>query len=165
MNISIPFAANLIQAYLIGLIAVDLVHDLPAEYNAKNLSRAKEYYCNLYDGLFQVSGLIRVFLPVCLAAFLILRRRFVEFRESSASKTIYTWVIAVLSVPGFLLFGVSVYSVAIACSDDDHQQWKKTLIRLAIYHICMVFVLIFGIMGLTKAEDLSAAGFEKKSVK
>ena len=154
--------ANLIQAYLLGLVAVDLVHDLPVEFNERTLAHGREYYCSLYDGLFRISGALRVHVPICLAAVLILRRAYFAYHEFPPdARSIYFGVVFLLGCPGIFLFGFCVHSVSSACNNSDVQPWEQILSRLAVSHLLIVLIFSVSIFGISKAESLAKPSIKK----
>jgi hypothetical protein len=149
---------NLVQAYFLGVLSVDLIHDFPGKYLQEDLNHGKEYYCNLYRGLFQLSGILRVHLPMCIASALLLNKALVRFHGFPAeSRKLYLWVTAILSFPGLFVYGLCGFLVANACSVEraTNQVWRETLFRLGICHILMISLLLWSIYTLSRGERLA----------
>ena len=156
---------SLLLAFFLGMLSVDLVHDFPGDYSPSKLALGKVYYCNLYQGLSQISGFFRVHLPVCVAGVLLLKKIVVPSPGIPAeSRRMYVWVTAILSFPGLFLFGFCVFLVASACSAESgsNQDWGETLFRLGICHILMFSIFVWSIYSLLRGEQLARLAQQRK---
>ena len=105
-------ASNMITAYLIGMLMVDLQFDMSYDRDVLQI-----YYCSLTKSLLSPVGLIRLFLPMFLSAIVNVLLFF-----KANSRTSQSLVILLLVLVGLPTMGVSVATCHSACLTGFDQE-------------------------------------------
>ena len=124
-------------AYLIGLLANDLVFDFLATPLA-----AKVYYCQLIDSFSNLFGFLRVFLPCFVTGIcqLVVCARTVD----SEIRRILQYVLSLLVFLGVPLMAVSLSLCISECSSSASADLGH-MDLLRVVHMLMLLVLVFSI--------------------